>query len=130
MEKPPRTASHSLNRALSFLSRILTEKQIPILMIAEEKLLVPVRRHLTKSDNSSPLLGDIGETERKSRVNVYKFAGTIKGEFSDIKKARQFAASLAEKYPGVLFDPYTERRSGRDRRSRNDRRSGTDRRRA
>jgi len=128
MEKPPRTARQSLHKALSHLSRITTEKQIPVLMIAEEKLLLPVRRRLAKSDSSLPLLGDRSERGRKSKVRVYRFEGTLKREFSNMEKARQYAESLAEKYPSHLFEPYMERRSGRERRRENDRRSGTDRR--
>jgi hypothetical protein len=128
MEKPHRTARQSLHRAMSFLSGILNEKQIPALMIAEEKILLPVRRRLAKSDSSLPLLGDRSESGRKSKVRVYRFEGTLKREFSNMEKARQCAESLAEKYPSLLFEPYTERRSGRERRRENDRRSGTDRR--
>ena len=128
MKRSPRTARQSLHRALSFLSGIFTEKQIPVLMIAEEKILVPARRRLEKSDRSLPLLGDRSERGRQSKVRVYRFEGTLKREFSNMETARQYAEFLAEKYPNFLFEPYVERRSGRERRRVNDRRSGTDRR--
>jgi hypothetical protein len=66
--------------------------------------------------------------EQKVKLKVYKLQGTLAREFSNIEQAREFATSGPEKYPGLLFEPYLERRSAGNRREVLDRRKKTDRR--
>jgi hypothetical protein len=66
--------------------------------------------------------------EARAKLKVYKFQGTYTKEFSSIEEAQDYATSAAKKYPGLLFEPYVERRISGDRRQGKDRRNGTDRR--
>lgn len=128
MDKRPKSTSRPLSRALSFLERRLNARQNPVLMTAQEKLLLSVRRYLMERNASSSLLGDPGEVRIRSKVKVYQFKGTLRREFPDMKEARQFAETMTEKHPDLLFEPFMERRRDGDRRRGHDRRRGMDRR--
>jgi hypothetical protein len=66
--------------------------------------------------------------DSKAKLRVYKFQGTFTKEFSSINEAKDYATSAAKKYPGLLFEPYVERRNSGDRRKGIDRRNGKERR--
>ncbi|MFO7739835.1 MAG: hypothetical protein R6V46_15255 [Desulfatiglandaceae bacterium] len=66
--------------------------------------------------------------ESKAKLRVYKFQGTYTKEFSSMDEAKDYAKSAAKKYPGLLFEPYVERRNSGDRRRGMDRRAGKERR--
>ena len=66
--------------------------------------------------------------ESKAKLKVYKFQGTFTKEFTSIDEAKDYARSAAKKYPGLLFEPYVERRNSGDRRKGMDRRDGKERR--
>jgi hypothetical protein len=65
---------------------------------------------------------------KRTKVKVYRFRGTLRKEFSSAEEAQQFISLISEKYPHMLFEPYEERRSGKERRKVIDRRSMADRR--
>lgn len=69
------------------------------------------------------------EQRQKVKLRVYKLQGTLAREFSNIEEAGEFATSQTEKYPGIMFEPYLERRGAGDRREVVDRRRKRDRRR-
>jgi hypothetical protein len=64
----------------------------------------------------------------KAKLRVYKLQGTFTKEFSSMDEAKEYATSAAKKYPGLLFEPYVERRNSGDRRKGMDRRNGKERR--
>jgi hypothetical protein len=66
--------------------------------------------------------------ESKAKLRVYKLQGTFTKEFASIDEAKDYATSVAQKYPGLLFEPYVERRNSGDRRRGMDRRNGKERR--
>ena len=68
------------------------------------------------------------EQQKRIRMRAYRLLGTLKQEFTCIEEARDFAAAISNKFPGVLFEPYEERRRGIERRSGEERRSGKERR--
>ncbi|RLB36057.1 MAG: hypothetical protein DRH20_10340, partial [Deltaproteobacteria bacterium] len=40
--------------------------------------------------------------------NAYKFAGTLKREFSSMEEAQGIARLMSEKYPDMVFQPHIE----------------------